>query len=259
MKLKFLAFFLILTTILSLASCVPSKEAIEKQESGEYIDTADYSGVKWVCREMDMYFYTLDFGNDSIIGEYKAEGESFRLLGNVESWGGLNFIFYAQDNQTESDVNIPGAKGFIYTEYVYENDTMVCTVVNEDGIDVKATTLTFDKNEVSKTVKDSWKCNEIDMKMSSFNEIQGYFKGEIVIDGQNCNFLAFEVVDGKYRFHIENGKINNLVGGTYPLIDMTVTEKDGNLVGTLSEYTLSDKINFPHWNFDNTTFTFTRQ
>lgn len=260
MKSKILSVLLIFL-ILSLTACKPSENVVNDplEDEGNHIDTSEFSLIKWVCNEADLYFYTLDFGATQIIGEYNRNGEKLRVVGMFSHMGVLDFGLYSKNGDVNEGINLPSALGYIYTEHTYENEIITCRVNAVEGIDLDEETLTFEKQSVAKTVKAEWKCDEIDMTMRSFNEVEGYYVGEIVIDEKKCNFMAFEVKNGHYRFHVENGVLNNLTDGTEPLIDMTLTEKDGKLVGSLSQFTISDSINFPYWDFENTTINFTKQ
>ena len=255
MKLRFLSFALIIFTVISMVGCASSNEESDLPEESLAIDISEVSGFKWVCREADMVFYTLDFGSTTVIGKYTKDGKDFRLVGKLDPYGMLDFGFY----DSEDVGSAPVAHGFLYASYVYENDLMVCSVSGLDGIEFDKTALTFEKSEINKTVKETLKCNEVDMVMSSFNEIDGYYKGEIVIDGKTCGFMAYEVCSGQYRFHIENGKVNDLTEGVSPLIDITLTEKDGQLSGSVSNTTIEDKDSFPYWDFEKTSLSFNKQ
>ena len=257
MRFGFLSFVLIISLVMSMVGCASSGDGSNPIEESQAVDLTEVSGAKWVCKEADILFYTLDFGSNAIVGKYAKDGKEFRLVGRLNSFGTLDFGLY--DAESQVTTTTPAAIGFIYSTVVYENDTMICSITGVDGIEFGATTLTFEKSDLRKTVKESFKCNEVGMTMSSFNEIDGYYKGEIDINGKTCGFMAFEVCGGLYRFHVENRNLNDMTEGVSPLIDMFLSEDNGQLKGSVRNSTIEDHASFPYWNFEKTELTFEKQ
>ena len=70
MRFRFLSFVLIISLVMSMVGCASSGDGSNPIEESQAVDLTEVSGAKWVCKEADILFYTLDFGSNAIVGKY---------------------------------------------------------------------------------------------------------------------------------------------------------------------------------------------
>lgn len=258
---KVVCALLLLCTVL-LSSCGPSLDFSNKKKQGIYPDTSDFPNTQWVCREIDMCFYMFSHEEDYLIGTYEVDDVSYRVVATFE-FDELNFELYSFTEFSISDLSNSMVHcnrildGFIYTKYSYDKNanTIVCSIQNFEGVNQEAIpqTLTFEKvGSIAQSPSMRWYSQEIDLYLDSFVDVNGYFRGEIVIGGENCYVHALEIGNNNYfMLSIENGKLNNLrVGTTSPLILMYFEITDNQIIAKVSDEYLSNPDAFPYWSFD---------
>ena len=278
MKLKLLISTCVLLCIcMLLNSCFfmpmgPSLEFQRKKAQGFYPDTADFPNTKWVCREINMYFYMLDYEEGTMVGEYTYNGKSYRVLAGF-AFSALDFNLISSTKVSESEYKVRDTQtpliscesdfcGNINTEYIYENGTIVCSVRNYRAVDGECipNTLTFDKVEsIAQQPETRWYCEELDMYIDSFYDAKGYYRGSITIDGKQLFVHAYEIGNSSYfEFMVENGVLNNLRAGTTTyLIYMYLEVSEDQIVAKITD----DMANHPqkyndYWTYQGSTLTF---
>lgn len=244
---------------------------LNKKEQGLYIDTSGFPNTKWVCRELDICFYMLDYDERYMIGTYTVGNESYRVVAVFE-FDHLDFEIYSSTQislseyaKGDDDISMVHCDrvscGYICTNYIFKNKTIVCSLRNYQSVDGEAipTTLTFDNTGfIAQDVAMRWSAQELDMYLDSFRDISGYFRGEIVVNGEKCYVHAFEIGNNNYfMLSIENGKVNNLrPGTTSPLICMYFEMYENKIVAKISDEYFSNSVAFPYWEYNNAPITF---
>lgn len=264
MRLKFVksVSLLLLICVFALCACGPSSEFLSKKQQGLYPTTADFPNTKWVCKELDMSFCMFGYEEDYIIGSYVIDDVSYRVVASFE-WDEFNFEFYSftdfspsmhSDNMVNCDRILCG---FIHTKYSYDKDenTIVCSIQNYDAVAEESIpkVLTFENvGLIAQNSNMCWHAQEIDMYLYSFSNVDGYFRGEIVIGGEKCHVHALEIGNNNYFvLSIENGKVNNLRSGTTSeLIRMCFEITDDEIIAKVSDEYLSSTEAFPYWSYD---------
>lgn len=266
---KTLCFFLCIWSLL-LCGCAPSLKFLREKEQGLYPDTSDFPNTKWECRELDMYFYMLDYNEDYMIGVYTVDNVSYRVVGTFR-FNQLSFEIFSHtqislsEYKGDDDISMVNCEriscGYINTNYSYNDESIVCSLLNYQPVDgeVIPTTLTFDKTEsITKNVDTCWRAQELDMYLNSLTDVSGYFTGEIVINEEKHYIHAFEIGNNNYyMLSIENGKINNSIPRTTsPLICMYFEVHENQIIATISDEYIVSSVMFPYWEYNGATITF---
>ena len=264
MRFKFLTstILLLLICVCALSGCGLSSKFLREKELGLYPTSVDFPYTKWVCQEIDLFFYTLGYGENYLIGSYEVNDVSYRVVANFEV-DELNFKFYFSTDICPSKhssimVNCSClSSGFIYTKYSYDRDekTITCLLESYDAVAEESIpdVLTF-KNDglVAQSPTQCWYAQEIDMYLYSYEDIDCYYRGEIVIGEEKCNIHALEIGNSNYfMLSIENGIVNNLKSKTTSqLIRMHFEILDDQIVARVSDEYLSNPQMFPYWVYD---------
>ncbi len=258
---KIICLITLFICVTMLCSCVVSPEFLRKKEQGFYPDASDFPDTKWICREIDMCLYMLDYGEDYIVGNYNVNGKSYRVVASFSSISNsLDFDLVTSTEVSTSEKSdealhcerISGGK--IYTEYIFDKDskTIVCTVNNYD-LDENVSipdTLTFEKaGEIAKERTARLTAQDMDFYLYMYSDIDCYLKGEISIDGIKNYIHAFEIGNSNYyMLSIENGKINNLISGTSsPLICMYFEKNGDQIIARIDDEQLYTPGLYPDW------------
>ena len=254
-----------------LYGCVPSFKFLNEKKQGKYPDTGDFPNTKWVCREINMCFYMLDYEERYMIGTYVVNDTPYRVVSAFE-FDELNFDLYSTTQISPSEYSNGDDNtgmvhcervscGYMYTNYSYKNNTIVCSLRGYQSVDgeVLPTTLTFDKTEtIAQNAAARWYAQELDMYLDSFSDVEGYYRGEIGIGEKECYVHAFEIGNnGYFMLSIENGKVNNLISGTTsPLICMYFELHENQIIAKVSDEFVSNSLAFPYWDYTGATITF---
>ena len=268
--LRIIALLLLFCTHI-LNSCGPSLEFQRKKAQGFYPDASDFPDTKWVCREIDMYFYMLDYEGSTMVGEYTYNGNSYRVMAGFE-FSALDFNLISSTKVSESEYKVGDSQtpliscesdfcGNINTEYIYENGTIICSVRNYRTVDGESipSTLTFDKvGTIAQQPKTRWYCEEIDMYIDSFYDAESYYRGEITITGKQLFLHAYEIGNSSYfEFMIENGVLDNFREGTTTcLVYMYLEVSEDRIVAKISDEYITNPVAFPYWKYNNAVITF---
>ncbi len=274
MKLVYKMTAMILFTIscmLNLFSCVVSNKYLKMKEAGYYPDASDFPDTKWVCREVDMYFYMFDYGESTMLGEYTVDDKKYRVDIEIH-YADMSFDFYSRTNVSMSTSKNESFSepvicereeaGFLATEYIYENDIITCKIRNTDQNiwNYKGDTITFEKaGAISTNPISKWYCEALDMYLIKYDDI--YYKGEVIVDNIINYVHAIEIGNSKYyQLSIENGKINNLKEQTVsPLVNMFFEQGENKIIATVTEECTNNRLTYEYWKTDETTFEFVEQ
>ena len=277
MKLKSLLSLcmLLCVCILLLCSCFlvpmgPDLDFQKKKEQGLYPTTADFPNTKWVCREIDLYFYMFDYGENTMIGEYIHNGVSYRVIAGF-NFSVLDFDIISSTHVSESEYKIANSQtsliycepeycGNINTEYIYKNETIICSVRNYYPVESESipSILTFDNVGIISQLPDTrWLCDELNMYIDSFCDTEGYYKGNITIDNKNLFIHAYEIGNsGYFEFAIQNGILNNFPKDTTSyLVSMYFEFYEDKIVAKITDDVL-DNLQNNYWPYQGDTLTF---
>ena len=265
---------LVISLVLNLFSCAKickTNKYFKLKEAGYYPDTSDFPDTKWVCREVDMYFYMFDYGESTIIGEYTVGDKNYRVdieIHNADMFFGFysrtNVSMSSSKNESFSEPVICEREeaGFLATEYIYENDIITCKIRNTDQSiwNYKGDTITFEKaGAISINPISKWYCEALDMYLIKYDDV--YYKGEIVVDNIINYVHAIEIGNSKYyQLSIENGKINNLKEKTVsPFVNMFFEQGENKIIATVTEECTNNRLTYEYWKTDEITFEFVEQ
>ena len=258
---------LLLLNLVFLAGCGPSLSFLKQQEQGLYPTTADSPNTKWICRELDMFFYMFEY-EKYMIGTYEVDFLSYRVLATFE-FDELNINFYSSTDVSTSEYSNSMVHcerilcGYIYSNYFFDKDTetIVCSIRNSMSVneEVIPEELTFEKVgviELNQNVR--WYAQELDMYLDSFLDVNGYYRGEIMLGEVKQYVNALEVGNnGYFLLSIENGKLNKLKSGTTsPLIYMYFETENDQITAIVCDSYLSKTEAFPYWSYKDSIITF---
>lgn len=259
---------LLLLSFVLFAGCVPDAGFFERQEKGLYPTPADFPNTKWICRELNMSLYMFE-REKSMIGTYVEGSQSYRVLATFE-FDELNISFYSSTDVSVSENESsmvhcePVLSGHVYSNYYFDKDRgkLVCSVrdrasVNGETIPAE---LTFEKaGALALRPNVRWYAQELDMYLDSFSDVEGYYAGEMTLEGVKHRIDALEVGNNHYyAISIENGKSNHLKSGTTsPLIYLHFNKVENDrITAIVCDNYLSKPEAFPDWPSQISTITF---
>ena len=243
--------FLLCFCLLFLSGCGPSLAWQRGKKQGLYPETKDFPNTKWVCRELDLYFCMFANGERKMIGEYVNEGKSYRVVAEIGLYDCLTIDLISTTNVSPSEhlgeplVSCETVTHCeIHTHYIYQNNSIICTVSGyepEVGESIPET-LTFDcVGTIAAQPSERWYCLERDMYLDAFSDVNGYYRGEIAIDGKRVLLQACEIGNsGYFVFSIANGITNNYrEGTTHPITYMYLEISEEQIIAKVSDDTFA--------------------
>lgn len=214
-----------------------------------------------------------DYDEDYMVGEYTVNDVNYRIVGIFE-FAELNFNMYSTTHISDSTYTSENSEarlvhcekvevGFIYTDYLYENETINCTIRNSKSVDGETipNKLTFEKvGTISFGEKTRWYSESMDMYLDSFSGIDGYLSGEIIIDGKKCHIHALEVGNNNcFLLTIENGILDNLIPKTMSsFICMYFELTENEIIAKVNDDIVSQPEAYPYWEKGTNRIIFTR-
>lgn len=258
---------LLLFCFVFTSGCVPSTNFFDKREQGMYPTTADFPNTKWICRELDMALNAFELA-EFMVGSYKVNSESYHAVVSFE-FEQIEITFYssADVSKSENSNSIvhcePIVCGYIYGTYFFDEETktILCSISNSISVDEETIPqeLTLEKVGVIQLEQEyRWHAQELDMYLDSFLGVDGYYRGEIILEEKKIYINAFEIIDNYYLFSIENGDWNNLKPGTVsPLIYMYFQIGNDKITARVCDKYLSEQHSFPYWRYEDMIITFT--
>lgn len=232
---------LLLAVMLSSFGCGPSWQVQQLEEQGKLPTARDFPNTKWVCRELDMYFYTLDYGETTSVGELDIDGKKYRVdltfsLGTVDI-ALRDSVSYLSDVYTNSkgarfqEIDLTWCWSY-HGSYIYENDILSFNLqVGSEKITDFPRSLTFEKVGLIAQHPDCrWYAEELDMYIESFSDAENYFEGEIVLNGEKSFLYSYEIGnDNVYVF--STYKQDSFVGEELVILRLEYSE-DGVIKAT---------------------------
>ena len=261
----------VILAVWTMNSCYVSCSFRRGKEQGLYPDTTDFPNTKWKCEEFEICLWILDYGESTVIGTYQDQGTSYRLIANFSFYAPeMTFTLYTTTSEAESIYRDSSGVaythcerqlfGSVQTNYVYREGALVCTVVGSDLAQFRgAQKLTFrQESNYQLTVRERYRCPELNLEMESYEEMDGYYKGTIEINGLKCPVQFFEIGNGNYyAVSIENGFTNQLAENTCSeLIRVTLTLQDDGLLAKVTDDFLLTPLLFPEWKTESAIFNF---
>ncbi len=262
---KVITCVLLLFCFVFTSGCVPNTNFFDEQKKGMYPTTADFPNTKWICRELDMVLNVFEL-TEYMVGDYKVNSESYRAVVSFE-FDQIQINFYSSSDVSKSENSNfmvhcePILCGHIYGTYFFdkETETISCSISNSVSVDEETIPqeLTLEKVGVIQLEQEyRWHAQELDMYLNSFLGVDGYYSGEIILEGEKLYINALEVGnDNYYVLSIENGKMNNLKPGTTsPLIYMYFQTENNKITAMVCDR--YSEVEFPYWSYENTIITF---
>ncbi len=282
---RFLKITVCFVLILSLTGCLPVILQSMYEDEVYAFQPNKFKNTKWVCNELDMYFYITDFGSGWVWGEYTVDGQKYRFDGSInENELNLNSSPTAQidicdsrfvDKNGNTYLHIDDGYWDYYTgEYVdfnilYKDGILECNVSSSSDSfwnEVDAEIFTFEmEDKFAHKPQTTWKNQELNMNFGLY-ENGAYLIGEIVIKDKKFPFQAFQVCDGIYEFRIVKYEDNeNYIydhrysyTATLPLVVMRLEKQGNQLVAKITDDHLFNAYDYPYWNFANSEYIFQR-
>jgi hypothetical protein len=265
---KTMAIILCLATMALLFGCGPSAHYLNQKKQGLLPDTGNFPNTKWTCRELDMYLYMFGYRERYMVGTYKVDGVSYRVVATFE-FDTFNFEIYSSTQISESEHSPAMVHcdqifcGFIYTNYKFDKktETFICSLRNTEPVHKETIpdTLTFYKSEdIAQNSSMRWYAQELDLYLDSFIDVDCYFRGQISIDGERCYVHAFEIGNNSFfALSIENEKVNTSISGTTSLlIRMYFEINENQIIAKVSDEYIANTEMFPYWPYGDVIITF---
>lgn len=257
MKHKIPCLLLVLVCLSSvlLSSCVLSDEYLRKKAEGIYPDTADFPYTKWTCREIDLSINMFGYGEHTMIGTYQVDGTSYHVVSHF-GFDTFDFYFYPVG---EECITYCGA---IFTEYYYDKaeSVLVCSPSEMSEPAKNETipkTLTFEKvDTIANTATTRWVAEGVDgleMYLDSFSDVDGYFRGEMVVEGEKRIIQAMNTKNNEYELNFEK------FGTSHSLITMYFVMSDGKILATTGGTCDQNPGAYPYWEYGKISITFRPQ
>ena len=256
MKHKALFCVILAMCLLFLAGCVPSKKYFSMKDAGLLPTNADLPNTKWVCQEMDMYFYILKYRY--LAGEYTINGTTYTINGYFRTGWICLEAQTTEASSTIGDAYIEFSRNSIHglgSEYVYENNAIRFLSVDYFHMPENVTlpkTLTFvPEGKIAQTVEARWYAQEIDLYMDSFTDAKNYFEGVLTHDGVEYPFEAFKAsINNSYFFYLPYVQVT---GPDDFYLHLAYDQEQDAIIGTLYSG-FQKNIGY----YDGPTITFTK-
>ena len=247
-----LALFCLFALALGLSGCVThncmrakhSERYLNGREEGLYPTQSDFPYTKWTCRELDLSFNLYHTFETYFTGNYVVDGKQYNLLGQFSNEY-IRFAFYdpeqprdPKDYYDALTYRNSSTFGTLRVYYEYQKDTgvLLCSEIDyeaDDGGTVPET-LTFEQTgQIDQSPKTRWVADEIDWYFDSFSDADGYYEGEIVVDGVRFRIWAIEVGNGGL-YELDSRKIDDWTDGYSFFPDMFFEFFDDRIVATLA-------------------------
>ena len=261
-----LCFFCMCCSLCS-CGCRVSPGTIRMRKEGLLPYTWEFPNMKWTCREMDLEFYTFDLKHNGMIGTYTVNGTSYRATASLGFTNArVDIGFYSSTDKTVSTLD-PALEhcernraGFIATSYRLDKGTgnLVFTCVNYEAVDGETIPDRFTLEQagtIAQTPKTRWIAEELDFYLDTFEDADGYLKGEITVDGEKHTVHALEIGnDNYYTLYLDDDYMVNLIFEiTEDKITARVTDTRKD---TLKSYEPSTPSWYENWNDDLKTISF---
>ncbi|MBR4335584.1 MAG: hypothetical protein IKP74_03925 [Clostridia bacterium] len=216
---------------------------------------------------MNLEFYTFDLKHNGMIGTYTVNGISYRATASLGYTNAeVDIGFYSSTDKTVSTLD-PALEhcernrvGFIVTSYRLDKETgnLIFTCINHEAVDGETIPDTFTLEQagtIAQTPKTRWIAEELDLYLDTFEDVDGYLKGEITVDGKKHTVHALEIGnDNYYTLYLDDDYMVNLI---FEITDdkitasVTDTRKD-----TLKSYGSSTPSWYENWNDELKNVTF---
>ena len=261
---------LVLFSLLSLAGCgaQPLKYKI-LEPYGYYPNTKDFPDTKWVCKEVDMWFYMFADGEQWMTGAYTAEdGEVHPFRAKFAyNYVQTDLAFYFETFEADTILfrSPEDDPPFIAGDYIYKDDSIIFWIFESDAPfwEYEGKKLTFEMVEtIAQKPEARWRCQELDLYIDSFSDAEGYYKGEMLLNvldkGQitaKCQTYPIRVIA------VPNNPYHCFRAyGNYDLILMCFEVQEDRMIATIPEYEKDGIFDrYEYWTYEGTTLTFVRE
>lgn len=274
-----------LILVLSLSGCVPLFIQEIYESTVNPFEPNNFKNTKWVCNELDMYFYITDFGSGWIWGEYTVNGQNYHFDGRVDEHEiDLNLHptalidicdsrFVDKNGNTYLHIDdgyTMNLSSYLYFDIIYKDGILECTVNSTDDYfweEKYSETFTLEKKgECADKPQTSWKNEELNMSFGLYED-NTYLIGEMIIREKKYKFQAYQSYDGIYEFRLFRFEDNEdyvydyrySSTNTLPLVKMRLEIRGDQLVAKVTDDHLIEASSYPYWNFAESEYIFQRQ
>ena len=207
--------------------------------------------TRWACRELDLELYKLQIGDMN--GTYVVGDESYPVKVSFgkfrrEREMGINVLQLTEAGTYRSI-------GKFTTDFECDEETgaFVCTNVTYNPAEGETVpepipeTLTFDPvGKVGVNPIRRWVAEEMDLFLESFDDVDDYYRGEIIIDGETYPvYVGKSVSDKTFDFYV-----TGLPRGSFWMY-MTFDVSEDSIVATpdveKKENEHFDRVYYPRW------------
>ena len=216
----------------------------------------EFPETKWVCREADIVLYQLRGNAGGAFAFYTVDGVTYRGDAYFNNRWSLDFsiAFYPPDAEIRAKSFCSVSGGFHYDE---EAGALVCSDVQryrrtDDGetvYDPFPETLTFDcvgKIAEVETRDARWVADEMDLYLDSFAGVDGYYRGEIVLDKETYQVYLTPYLSERYSLYV-----TGLINVSSYWLEMTLDVSEDRIVATplvdRSENEHMFQVFYPRW------------
>ena len=229
---------------------------------GYYPDTKDFPDTKWICKEVDMWFYMFADGEAWMVGEYTAQsGETYPLMAKFAynyCRTLLGFVFKLPNSDMTSDewVVFEGPSSVV-GEYIYKDDVIIFEILEPKPSfwEYEGKTLTFELAEsIAQEPEARWRCQEVDMYIDSFSDIDDYYKGEIV----GKNGYVYQIHANLFPDQSYYTFFHDATGPAKAFVNMKLELVDDSLVGTIEKLYNAQELEYI-WPYEMETVTFVKE
>lgn len=235
------------------------------ERMGHYPKAQDFPNSRWECQELDMYLNIFDNGEEYITGKYTSNSTDYRVVASL--WmDKMTLSFYrstATEDSPKNPVYVHCAQELykeVYATYQYKDGVLACSFKDPGSANwlSEKGSLTFvQTGNIAQKPSEEWYCADLGMSLRTFEDVEGYYCGEMTITGEKRIVQAIEIGNGNYyAFSVGNAQhgLNKIT--TSHLVEMTLDRQGDVLIGRISDNVLANPRFFPYWEKFGVSFIF---
>ncbi len=269
--MRLLMLLISVVLVLSMTGCPLLFEEIYKSIKYPF-NVDEFRNTKWVCKDLDMYFYISDFG---IFGQYTDGDDTYYLDG----YGADSISFdvfpmcdeilensrYVDENGNsyihKDEIFKYPRKGYVDFDTMYIDGVLELSVSFSDiGFweDREDSDLTFkleydmDEDETDTIL---WHCSELKMNITPYDN-SGFYMGDITFPDKKYRVFGVQVGKDVYDFKIKELFEDAEFYSPTDLVQMRIRVIDGKLCAEIFDSHLINPKEYPFWNFSKSQYTF---
>ena len=267
--MRLIILLLSIVLVLSMTGCpFTMKEIYDFVKYSFNVD--DFRNTKWVCRDLDMYFYISDFGD--VVGQY-TDGDNTYYF---EEYSTFSFIVfpvgeigensrYVDENGKsyihKDDIFKYPQKGYVNFGTLYKDGVLILEVSSSDiGFweDRDTSEFSFELEyefAEDKTEKSLWHCEELNMNITSYDD-GGFYMGDITLPDKKYKVCGFQAEKDVYDFKIQEFYEDAEFYSSENLVKMRLCVVEGELIAEIFDSHLVNPTQYPFWNYSKSEYVF---